>query len=324
MWRALVHVCQRWRYLVFASPGHLNLRLECTIDTRSREMLGVWPPFPIVITDYSDSMFGVDNIVAALEQRDRVCRITLDDIPGSKMDDIVPAMLGPFPALEGIIFGAIDSEMVVVPDSFLCGSAPRLLWLTFHAIPFPALPTLLSSARNLVNLQLSDIPRSGYISPEVMVTCLSAMPRLSSLRFQFDSPRSFPNRESRRHPGPSLARSTLPALYELICEGVDEYFEDFVARIDTPVIHSLEITFFPRHFYEFSQLSRFIGRVEAFKSPDDAKIQLSNGLAEASFIPRTGTNEPAELSLGISCSELHLQLRYFVQVCSSPCYPSPT
>jgi len=281
-------------------------------------MLGVWPPFPIVITDYSDSMSGVDNIVAALEQRDRVCDITLDDIPVSKMDKIVPAMLGPFPALENILLGADDSTMTVVPDSFLCGS-PQLQWLIFQAIPFPALQTLFSSARNLVDLHLSGIPRSGYISPEVMVTCLSALPSLGNLRFQFDSPQSFPNGESRRHP--SLGRSTLPALRELIFEGIDEYFEDFISRIDTPVIHILEITFFPRHFYEFSQLSQFIGRVEVFKSPDHAKIQLLNGLAEASFIPRTGTNEPAWLLLGISCDERYLQLRYFVQVCSSSLLP---
>jgi hypothetical protein len=187
LWRTLVHVCQRWRYLVFASPGHLNLRLECTIETRAREMLGVWPAFPIIITDESDTMFGVDNIIAALEQRDRVCEIELNGIPGQKMDTFVPAMLGPFPALRGIIFDVTDNEneTAVVPDSFLGGSAPQLEWLTFHSIPFPALPTLLSSTRNLVDLLLSGIPRSGYISPEAMVTCLAPCP--GSAYFAFNS-----------------------------------------------------------------------------------------------------------------------------------------
>ena len=314
-WHTLVHVCQRWRYLVFASPGHLHLELSCRIETRAREMLDVWPAFPIVITDYSDSMSGVDNIIAALEQRDRVCEITLDDIPSGKMDMFVPAMLGPFPALKGIIFGADDSAMAVVPDSFLGGSAPQLQWFTFHAIPFPAMPTLLSSTRNLGELELSGIPRSGYIPPDVMVTCLSAMPGLSLLRFQFDSPQSFPNGESRRHP--PLARSTLPALHQLIFGGVNEYFEDLVARIDAPVIRELEISFFHRHLYEFSQLSQFIGRVEVFKSPASAYMRLSYNTAEVLVSPRTGTDESASLMLGILCSKLHLQLRYFAQVCSS-------
>ena len=306
VWHMLVHVCQRWRYPVFASPGHLNLRLECTTETRAREMLGVWPPFPIVISGESGYMTGVDNIVAALEQRDRVREIKLEHIPDSKMDAFVPAMLGPFPALDGIIFGTDDKGMGVVPDLFLGGSAPQLQWLSFHAIPFPALPTLLSSTINLDCLELSGIPRSGYISSEEMVTCLSAMPNLDDLRFQFDSPQSFPNGESRPHP--PMARCTLPALRELIFEGVNEYFEGLVARIDTPVIRKLEITFFHRHFYDFSQLSQFIGRVGVFKSPAHANIGLYNFQAEVSVSFGTGTDEPASLSLGISCNELHLQL----------------
>ena len=268
-------------------------------------------------------MDGVDNIIAALEQRDRVCRITLDDIPGWKMDTLVPAMLGPFPALQGIIFGTyeLDSAMTVVPDSFLGGAAPQLQWFTLQSIPFPALPTLLSSTTNLGELQLSGIPRSGYISPEAMVNCLSAMPRLSTLRFEFDSPESFPNDESQHHP--PLARATLPALRDLFFGGVNEYFEDLIARIDTPVIRDLDITFFHQPFYDFSQLSQFIGRIEAFKSPADASATLLHGAAEVSVSARTRTNEePAPvLRLGIRCDELHLQLRYFVQVCSSSMLP---
>ncbi|KAI0270094.1 hypothetical protein BGY98DRAFT_1179958 [Russula aff. rugulosa BPL654] len=301
-WHTLVHVCQRWRYLVFASPGYLHLQLSCTIETRAREMLDVWPAFPIDITVESDFWSGVDNIVAALEQRDRVCRIRLDEIPSGKMDMFVPAMLGPFPALEGIFLYADDSAMAVVPDSFLGGSAPQLQRLIFHAIPYPGLPTLLSSARNLVDIHLSGILRSGYISPEVMVTCLSAMPRLSFLCLQFDSPESFPNGKRRRQP--SLARSTLPVLHELIFLGVDEYFEDFVARIDTPQIRVLETTLFHRHLYEFSQLSQFIGRVEVFKSPARADIELSYETAKVIVCQRTGTDGRARLVLGLSSSLL--------------------
>src|SRR5712691_4508435 len=50
-WRPLVHVCRRWRNLVFASPRRLNLRLVFTGRTPVREMLGLWPVLPIVIDD---------------------------------------------------------------------------------------------------------------------------------------------------------------------------------------------------------------------------------------------------------------------------------
>ncbi|KAI0266895.1 hypothetical protein BGY98DRAFT_1028752 [Russula aff. rugulosa BPL654] len=146
------------------------------------------------------------------------------------------------------------------------------------------------------------------------------MPGLGNFRFQFDSCQSFPNGESRCHP--PLARTTLPALHELIFEGVNEYFEDLVARIDTPLIRKLEITLFHRPFYEFSQLSRFIGRAEVFKSPAHANISLSySGAAEVSLSLGTRTDRPAPLLLRIWCEELHLRLRYFVQVCSSSLLP---
>jgi hypothetical protein len=79
-WHTLVHVCRRWRDLVFASPRCLNLRLHCKKDTPVREMLDIWPALPIVI--YNDRYIrtrdvGLDNIVAALEHPDRVRSIEL-------------------------------------------------------------------------------------------------------------------------------------------------------------------------------------------------------------------------------------------------------
>jgi hypothetical protein len=46
-WHTLVHVCPRWRRVVFASLHHLNLRLLCTEKTHVREMLDVWQTLPI-------------------------------------------------------------------------------------------------------------------------------------------------------------------------------------------------------------------------------------------------------------------------------------
>src|SRR5258707_15876333 len=48
-WHTLVHVCQRWRTVVFGSPRRLDLRLFCTDKTPVREMLAVWPPLTIVV-----------------------------------------------------------------------------------------------------------------------------------------------------------------------------------------------------------------------------------------------------------------------------------
>ena len=39
-WQTLVHVCRRWRYLVFGSPRRLNLRLCCTPENTRKGHIG--------------------------------------------------------------------------------------------------------------------------------------------------------------------------------------------------------------------------------------------------------------------------------------------
>jgi hypothetical protein len=55
-WQVLVHVCQKWRYVVFQSPLRLNLRILCTAGVPVREKLALWPPLRIVIVHYSLSI----------------------------------------------------------------------------------------------------------------------------------------------------------------------------------------------------------------------------------------------------------------------------
>ena len=52
-WYKLIHVCRRWRYLIFASASHLGLCLVCTYGTPVADMLAHSPPLPLII-DHSD------------------------------------------------------------------------------------------------------------------------------------------------------------------------------------------------------------------------------------------------------------------------------
>jgi len=74
-WHRLVHVCQKWRNIVFGSPHYLCLRLYCRPGTPVRETLNFWPHLPIVIRHDDYPTLGVDSILAALEHNDRVCDI---------------------------------------------------------------------------------------------------------------------------------------------------------------------------------------------------------------------------------------------------------
>jgi len=162
VWQTLVHVCRRWRCIVFGSPRHLNLQLVCTPRTPVRDMLDVWPPFPLIIWSHCKYP-TTHNIVAALECTDRVREIHLTIVPSLDLD-IFGAMQQPFPELTILDLRSEDEMVPVFPDSFLGGSAPRLEELHLTSTPFLGLPKLLLSTTHLVNLELMKIPHLS-ISP---------------------------------------------------------------------------------------------------------------------------------------------------------------
>jgi hypothetical protein len=144
-----------------------------------------------------------------------------------------------------------------------------------------------------------------------MVICLSVLTRLESLVIKFESPRS---RQSRRpHP---QTRTVLPVLTELRFSGVSKYFEDFVARIDTPRLSKLAITYFYQLIFDTPQLAQFIVRTLNFGAYDDVRVTFFHWGVRAIF--------PAlfagDLELAVSCGEPDLQLSSLAQVCSW-CFP---
>lgn len=106
----------------------------------------------------------------------------------------------------------IDDRVPVVPDSFLGQSAPRLRSLHFEGIPFPRLSKLLLSSADLVELELilCFIPPSRYLSPEAMVTSLSALTELEHFSHEFQFYQTRPDQNSRCPPPPM--RAVLPVL----------------------------------------------------------------------------------------------------------------
>jgi hypothetical protein len=144
-------------------------------------MLHIWPLLPIVLLVARYEMWDADEIIAVLEHNDRICQIQSHGFPRSLFETAFAATQHPFPALTQLVIRAGDTAPIL-PDSFLGGSAPQLQTLHLHGTPFPGLPKLLLSATHLIHLDISDIPHTGYISPEAMVTGLSALTSLETLR----------------------------------------------------------------------------------------------------------------------------------------------
>ena len=258
----------------------------------------------------------MDNIIAVLERSDRVCQITLEDIPNSHLEELLAAAQEPFAELTHLRLSSYEGPVIF--DSFLGGSGPRLEDIWLHGIPFPGLPKLLLSATHLVDLRLWNIPHSGYISPEAIATTLSTLTRLGSLALGFQSPQSCPDQGSRRPP--SLIRSVLPVLTAFTFKGVTDYLEYLVARIDTPQLNRLYITFFNQIIFDTPQFIQFVNRTPTLKVLEKGHVTFVNGAARVK-LSSVSTSRYEGLYVEITCKELDWQVSSLEQLCTSSLPP---
>ena len=313
-WQKLVHVCRQWRTIVLGSPRRLGLRLYCTDKTPVRETLAVWPPLPIVIRQYRRNT-QMDNFIGALENNERICQIGLFEVTNSQLEEVLPAIQQPFPALTNLVIWPDWKNkfqpLPVFPESFLGGSAPRLQHLWLKRVPFPGLPKLLLTATDLVSLDIRKIPHSGYISPEAMVRCLSTLTRLEQLWLVFESPKSRPVRVTQRPHPPT--RSTLLALTSFWFEGISEYLEDFMARVDAPLLDDFYIRLFNQLIFDTPQLAQFLARTPIIQPL--VAIHIAFSYRDVKVI--SPASPRMKFIMAISCRQPDWQLSSLTQVFSS-------
>ena len=321
-WQKLLHVCRRWRHIVLSSPRRLNLRIACSPKTPTRKLLDIWPPFPISVSSspwLRTDARGKDNVIAALERRDRVFAIDLSRIPGAELDQIASAMEQPFPALthlcvnpDNIKMDWADFQVTLtripvppLPHAFLGGSALSLREFTLKDTPFPALPNLVLSATHFRTLHLLNVPHAGYISPQVMATFLLALPGLESLTITLASPESRPLQMS---PTPST-RAVLPSLTDFRFNGASEYLVDFIAQIDTPLLDRLHMKFFSDVVFEIPRLYKFLDCGDGRKPFIRAGVKLC--LREVVVV----LESPSGFKMDITCDVSDWPLESMTRLC---------
>jgi hypothetical protein len=321
-WLLLVHVCRRWRQIIFESPHRLNLQILCTHRTPVRKNLGIWPVLPIAI-DYRYSGRSLtpndeDNLIAALEHPDRICYLRLN-VTGSQLEKMVTLMQEPFPVLTRLNISSADGNASVLPAEILGVSAPCLQEIRLYGIPFPALPTLLLSASDLVELVLHQIPPTGHISPEAVVASLTALRRLEIfvIQFQFATPRP-----DRIHP-PPVTRTVLPALTCFIFWGASEYLEDVVAQIDSPQLERIIIYYFNELVgFQVAQLSKFVDRSIGPKLTPFGHANINFFCDRATLVMEHQANRPspdrrpAETLVSCSCEAIGWKFSSIAQALS--------
>ena len=317
-WQLLVHVCRRWRNVVYASPRRLNLRLVCTPGTPART-LDIWPPLALVVRGFmgSESLGGrvcADNIIAALGKNNRVHEIYLWHLAGRQLENVLAAMQVPFPELTDLQLSISPTRETTsaIPDSFLDGSAPRLRHFFLHRILFPAMPKLLLSTIHLESLSLSRISHSTHTSPKAMVAIISVLSNLRTLSLQFEYAHSLPDWGSRSLPPPK--HSILPALNYFRFKGFNEYLEDLVTFIDAPQLDEMYVAFFyirDQIGHNCPRLAQFIDRAPKLSKRDEARVEFDVADICVRFAG-FGT-----LQILISCTDRDREASAIAQVCNS-------
>ena len=314
-WIILAHVCRKWRDIIFGSPYRLNVRLYFKSRRSVRAMLDIWPHFPIDILGSELRAWNVDNIVAALEHTDRIHKIELWDSSKFHLEQALAAMQKPFPSLTELAVDFFsETTALVVPDSLLSGSAPLLRSLRLRRIqfPLPLLQNLLLSATKLVQLRIRNISDSGFISPEAMVACLSALTKLEEFELECESPRTSTLRSRRLLPS---TRCVLPALTSLRFNGSYEYIEDLVIPIDSPLLDNLDVIVFHRPELATPNLAQFVDRTPKLKALHEARIVFGDSGFSGVSVSLSGTR-PRRLDFSVTRTPSD-QLSVMTQLCIS-------
>ena len=331
-WYTLVYVSQRWRNIVFGSPHRLNLQIFCTSSMLPRKRLDAWPALPIVLSANFYQLYEQDNIKAVLERNERVSQISIPILRHGRNDfDVLAALEKPFPVLTDLsLWSTIPSEPIFPdPDKFLGGST-RLRSLSLSFMPIPEVPKLLPSFTDLVNLRLNRVPAWSRFSPKEIVTGLSALTRLEVFHLSLSEPFLWENQ-----PSSPPTRAVLPSLTVLEFEGGINYLEDFIARIDAPLLDRLAVTLRSiditgELIFDTDQIVQFISHVPKFQALGEAHIRIDNveSTLSINFLSKqTDTSGPGGsltvLKVVILCVEPEPESPCLARFCRSPFFPLP-
>ena len=244
-WFNLVHVCQKWRYIVLTSPSRLDLRLHFTDRSPPATLLSHLPFLPVII-DYNaegnwDSTIE-DHMLSGFKYPDRVCEIHFAGKIAS-FEALTNAMDYPFPTLEFLEFCHDDYDEIIeldLPATFLHYSAPHLQRLKLTGMTLPSLPKLLSYTTALVHLSLCFDTHYNVSPALFLLTPLRGMRCLRHLELK-----TF---YSIFYPIVLTAHSSwmedivcLPELISLFFHGYQSHFEGLLVGLASPSLQNLHL-----------------------------------------------------------------------------------
>ena len=273
-------------------------------------MLAHSPPLPLVI-DYADNDRDItaedeERIVLALGQRNRVRRIRFR-MPVRNLKKLIVTIDEEYPVLEYLVMMPLEKISVMIPETL---RAPHLRHLLLIGFILPIRSRLLTTAVGLVTLALGGGHTHTDLQPDILLQCISFMPRLEVLLIFFSFPfrgfESAPDVEEQFTLMPVATHITLPNLRRFEFRGVSAYIEAVVRRITTPRLEKLDILFFNQLTVSVPHLLQFINTTGNLKF-GSAKFKFSKNMARVEVYPREDAKMYA-LSIKVRCRHLDWQV----------------
>jgi hypothetical protein len=313
-WYKPIHVCRTWRQVILTSPTRLDLHLVCTYGIPVEAMLLHSPPLPLIIyyPAIPDEMTAADKESAlfALQQRERVRRIHVV-APTAILCNLFKAMDGELPMLERLSLHLSTESRTGsrLPEKL---QAPLLRHLTLSNIALPIGSQLLRQAEGLITLRLWNVPASAEFHPAHLVAQLPGMSRLEILMIHFYT--AIPKRriESAAQPTPI----TLPSLKVLAFRGGSAYLEGILARVNAPLLSTLNVEFFNQLTFDLRRLLQFV-RATAGIRFSSAKIHFDKEFVSVIVGPQLEPSGTYPFLAQVKCQRLDWQLTCAAQICQT-------
>ena len=268
-WFKLIHVCRRWRCIIFASSTRLDLCLSMS-TSNPNSVATIFLPhlslLPIAIKHHYLPV-GTDPHVkteefgcmqAALKSYNRVRGITFSGT-APDFDELFKATKCPFPMLEDLELRNLDSGIaeLKVPATFLDGSAPHLRRLKLYRISLTSISSLLSTTTMLFELCLRIYTTSASLLAHLQdMHCLRHLnlrPRTRGAPSSIDGPMPPTNPEN---------TSLLSKLISFHYQGPSSVLSALVAGFTAPSLQGLHIILDGDDESPIFHLPRFLDDVE--------------------------------------------------------------
>ena len=333
-WYKFAHVCQKWRNLILGSASYLGLSLVCTYGTPVADMLAHSPRLPLSI-DYFAPLSGntdtfdingksdkftvedEENLILALKQRDRICRLRLR-VPVPSLQKFLKTLDDEYPILEYLIL-ALPSISDTVNATFRLPEAlraPRLRHLALIGFTLPIGCRLLTAAVDLVVLWLRMCNPSTYFRPNVLLQWISSMSRLETLVIEFLSSRHFPDAESQLTQTPIITRIALPNLLFFKFIGISTYLDTLAHWIIAPRLEGILLIFASQPTFSIPSLLEFMDTTENLKY-DSANITLSGKVVLVKAYLHEQVDGQFAFFIGAECTPLDSHVSIIAQILSS-------